>query len=56
MVNPGCLENYKTDVSYFCDAQLQTSKTDIRSFLGIENVYRCIIDDRNGLEHHFKIF
>jgi len=51
MVNPGRLEIDKTNVESLRQAEPPKNKTQLRSFLGLCNVYRRFIDDFTGLAH-----
>lgn len=51
MVKPGQLEIDRTNVELLHQAQPPTNKTQLRSFLGLCNVYRRFIDDFAKLAH-----
>ena len=51
MVKPGQLEIDRTNVESLRNARPPTNKTQLRSFLGLCNVYRRFIDDFTGLAH-----
>ena len=51
MVKPGQLEIDRTNVASLKNAKPPTNKTQLRSFLGLCNVYRRFIKDFTGLAH-----